>query len=73
MRLTDLPVNKKAIVTWVHAMDGIAEQLLEMGLTPGVSVTLIRRGPFGNPLELMVRGYRLSIHKKQAAEIEIAP
>ena len=71
MKLSELAIHQKATVKWIHAQGDVGEQLLEMGLTPGVAITLMRRGPFGNPLELMVRGYRLSIHKQQAASIEI--
>jgi len=72
MRLSDLKIDQQATVAWIHAEGDVGDQLLEMGLTPGVAVSLIRRGPFGNPLELSVRGYRLSIHKKQAAAIEVS-
>jgi len=72
MRLSELTTNQNATITWIHAQGEIVDQLLEMGLTPGTTVALIRRGPFGNPLELLVRGYRLSIHKQQASTVEIA-
>ncbi len=72
MRLSDLKADQNATISWIHAQGEIVDQLLEMGLTPGTPIALIRRGPFGNPLELLVRGYRLSIHKKQAATIEVA-
>jgi Fe2+ transport system protein FeoA len=43
-----------------------------MGLTPGVEVALIGRALLGDPLELEVRGYRLSMRKKEAARVEVA-
>jgi Fe2+ transport system protein FeoA len=44
---------------------------MEMGLTPGASVRLIGIAPLGDPLELEVRGYRLSLRKSEAARVEL--
>ncbi len=57
----------------VAGNDGVAIRLLEMGLTPGVSVRVVGRAPFGDPLELEVRGYRLSIRRAEAARVTIEP
>lgn len=46
-------------------------RLLEMGLTPGTEVTVVGVSPLGDPLELSVRGSRVSIRKKEALEIEV--
>jgi ferrous iron transport protein A len=51
--------------------DAVALRLLEMGLTPGVAVTVLGRAPFGDPLELELRGYRLSIRLAEAARVTI--
>lgn len=53
--------------------DGVAIRLLEMGLTPGVTVRVVGRAPFGDPLELELRGYRLSIRRAEAARVAIEP
>jgi len=42
-----------------------------MGLTPGVEIRLIGAAPLGDPLELDVRGYRLSVRKSEAARVEV--
>jgi Fe2+ transport system protein FeoA len=42
-----------------------------MGLTPGVAIRLVGKSPFGDPLELEVRGYRLSIRRQEAARVAI--
>jgi Fe2+ transport system protein FeoA len=44
-----------------------------MGLTPGVEVTLLGTAPLGDPLEIEVRGYRLSVRKREAERVLIAP
>jgi ferrous iron transport protein A len=49
--------------------DAVAIRLLEMGVTPGVTVRLVGQAPFGDPLELELRGYRLSIRRAEAARV----
>lgn len=47
------------------------QRLQEMGILPGTMITVIRRAPLGDPIELEVRGYKLSIRKREAAEISV--
>lgn len=72
-RLAELPLGKRARITQIAGGDDITVRLLEMGLTPGVEVLLAGQAPLGDPLELEVRGYRLSIRKSEAARVEIEP
>jgi ferrous iron transport protein A len=53
--------------------DDVSLRLLEMGLTPGVEILLVGTAPLGDPLELEVRGYRLSVRKSEASRVEIEP
>lgn len=69
--LSDLTVGQRARVVAVAGSDGISLRLLEMGLTPGVALELIGTAPLGDPLELEVRGYRLSVRKSEAARVQI--
>jgi Fe2+ transport system protein FeoA len=46
-------------------------RLMEMGLTPGAAVEVLRRAPLGDPILLRVRGYSLSIRKSEACHIEV--
>jgi Fe2+ transport system protein FeoA len=46
-------------------------RLLEMGLTPGTEVAMVGAAPLGDPLELELRGYRLSVRRSEAARVEI--
>jgi Fe2+ transport system protein FeoA len=50
----------------------VRRRLLEMGLCPGVAVDVIRRAPLGDPLEVRVRGYLLSLRLDQAAQVSVA-
>ena len=59
----------------VQAVGGalpVRRRLLEMGLCPGVLVDVIRRAPLGDPLEVRVRGYLLSLRLDQAAQVGVA-
>lgn len=69
--LDQLPVGDTARVRAVHGEDELTVRLLEMGLLPGVEVTIIGRAPLGDPLEFELRGYRLSVRQSEAARVEI--
>jgi ferrous iron transport protein A len=71
--LDRLCIGDKARVVRVTGADDITIRLLEMGLTPGVAVELLGAAPLGDPIELELRGYRLSIRKSEAARVEIEP
>jgi ferrous iron transport protein A len=70
--LADLSVGQQARVVGVEGGDEISLRLLEMGLTPGVVVKCLGAAPLGDPLELEVRGYRLSVRKSEAARVEVS-
>lgn len=72
-RLADLAFGAEARVSAVEGHDEIALRLLEMGLTPGAEVRLLGAAPLGDPLELLVRGYHLSVRRAEAARIEVTP
>ncbi len=69
--LAQLKVGSHGRVLKIEGDDDISIRLLEMGLTPGVEFTLIGTAPLGDPLELELRGYRLSVRKTEAARIEV--
>jgi ferrous iron transport protein A len=58
-------------VLLVDGADDISQRLLEMGLTPGTPVRLLGFAPLGDPLELELRGYRLSVRRAEAARVEV--
>ncbi|MFM1903031.1 MAG: hypothetical protein RLZZ440_931 [Planctomycetota bacterium] len=69
--LEEAVIGETVRVNDVAGTDRIAIRLLEMGLTPGATVRVVGRAPFGDPLELEVRGYRLSIRRAEAARISL--
>jgi len=70
-KLTELTVGQSGRVVEVHGSDDISVRLLEMGLTPGIALTLVGSAPMGDPLEIELRGYRLSVRKSEADRVEI--
>ena len=52
--------------------DGIAIRLMEMGLTDGEEITLIGFAPLGDPIEFLIRGYRLSLRKAEAKRVTVS-
>jgi ferrous iron transport protein A len=71
LTLDQLPIGAQARVRIITGDDEVCLRLLEMGLTPGACVELIGAAPWGDPLELELRGYRLSVRKSEAARVEI--
>ena len=69
--LASLSIGSRARVAQIAGVDEISIRLMEMGLTPGVEFTLLGAAPLGDPLEIEVRGYRLSLRKSEAARIEV--
>ncbi len=70
--LDRVPVGTTASVADVSGSDATALRLIEMGLTPGVTVRVVATAPLGDPLELELRGYRLSIRRHDAARVVVA-
>lgn len=71
MRLSELAKGQSAKVVRVDAKTDTGVRILEMGLTPGVTVVLTGIAPLGDPLAFEVRGYRLSLRKAEADLVEV--
>ncbi len=72
MTLDQLELGKEAIIASVKSNDkALRKHILDMGLTPGTEVTLMKIAPMGDPLELRVRGYELTLRKADAANITL--
>ena len=69
--LAALPLGTDAVVRRVRSPRPIARRLMELGLVPGTRVRVTRVAPLGDPLELRVRDYNLSIRRAEALSIEI--
>lgn len=64
--LSNLNVGESGIVHNVIGEGPLRRKIIDMGITPGVNVEVIRSAPFGDPIEIKVRGYSLSIRKSEA-------
>jgi ferrous iron transport protein A len=73
VKLSELAVGAHAVVRSFPAADPAFIRLREMGLLAGTPVTLVRTAPLGDPLEIKVRGYHLSVRKSDAAHILVEP
>jgi ferrous iron transport protein A len=69
--LASLPIGAQAVVRSVRTARHIARRLMELGLVPGTRVSVTRVAPLGDPLELRVRNYALSIRRAEALSIEV--
>lgn len=69
MTLNDLAIGKKAVITAVNGEGALRLRLLDMGLIPGTTVKVIKIAPLGDPIEITLRGYELTIRREHAKEI----
>jgi Fe2+ transport system protein FeoA len=65
--LNALKVGESGRVVRLDGPPGVRRRLLEMGLTPGATVELVRFAPLGDPIDIRVRGYHLSLRKQEAS------
>jgi len=69
--LRDLKVGESGKVVKLHGEGAVKRRIMDMGITKGVEVSIRKVAPLGDPVELNVRGYELSIRKADAEMIEI--
>lgn len=69
--LRDIPVGGRAVIRRVTCERAVAVRLMEMGLVPGTEVLVERHAPLGDPIELTLRAYSLSIRSSEAAALVV--
>ena len=69
--LNDVKIGKSATVKKIHSEGALKRRIMDMGITKGVEICIRKVAPFGDPIEVTVRGYELSIRKADAEMIEI--
>lgn len=69
--LDSLSPGQRAVISDVSGEDAISVRLMEMGLLDGEEIELIGRAPLGDPLEFLIRGYRLSLRAEEARRVVI--
>jgi ferrous iron transport protein A len=73
MKLSELAVGATAVVREFPRSGAAFVRLREMGLLAGTPVTLVRTAPLGDPLEIKVRGYHLTLRKSEAEHVVVEP
>lgn len=73
MTLDKLPIGKPAVIFTVGGEGDLRCHLLDMGLIPHTEVTVRKIAPLGDPMELYLRGYTMTLRKEDAARIEVRP
>ena len=71
MTLDELPVGKAAVITKVGGAGALRCRLLDMGLIPKTKIVITKVAPMGDPIELRLRGYTLTIRIEDAKNIEV--
>ena len=70
--LDQLQVGETAKVVRLNGEGAVKRRIMDMGLTKGTAVTVRKVAPLGDPIELTIRGYELSIRKDEAEKVEVA-
>jgi len=73
MTLRDLRIGQSAVITTVGGSGALRQHFLDMGMIPGAEVTLVKYAPMGDPMELMIHGYELTLRLADAEQIDIQP
>ena len=69
--LKDVKVGENAVVKRLHGEGPVKRRIMDMGITKGVEIHVRKVAPLGDPMELSVRGYELSVRKAEAEMIEV--
>lgn len=69
--LAGLPHGKNARIVAIDGRSAVSRRLLEMGVVPGAPIRVIKSAPFGDPIEVKVRGYNLALRRTEALTISV--
>lgn len=71
--LADISPGQSATISEITGDDSISIRLMEMGFTEGETIDFVGRAPMGDPIEVSIRGYRLSLRLSEANRVQIVP
>ena len=71
IKLNEVPVGSSARVVSVTGTGRVTQRLMEMGIIPGIGVKVVKAAPFGDPIEVRLRGYSLAMRRNEAEAIEV--
>ena len=69
--LRDVKVGHTAKVVKLHGEGALKRRIMDMGITTGIAIKMIKVAPLGDPIEVTVRGYQLSLRKEEASSIQV--
>ncbi|MBO7208930.1 MAG: ferrous iron transport protein A [Clostridia bacterium] len=69
--LSSLKIGESGVIKKLHGEGAVRRRIMDMGITKGTTVSIVKVAPLGDPLEINVRGYELSLRKSDAEFIEI--
>lgn len=71
--LIDVKPGQKAIVIRIEGSGALRRRMLDMGIVPGVELEVVRKAPWGGPLQLRIRGYYLAMRRSECEQIAVVP
>ncbi|MBR5357012.1 MAG: ferrous iron transport protein B, partial [Lachnospiraceae bacterium] len=71
MTLNEIKIGESCVITKVGGKGALRQHFLDMGVLPGATVTVVKYAPLGDPMELMIHGYELTLRLADAAKIEV--
>jgi len=69
--LDQLRPKESGVVSALHGVGDLQQRMLELGVSDGAEVEVLRYAPLGDPMEIVVRGFHLSLRKSEAALVEL--
>ncbi|MBQ5640967.1 MAG: FeoA domain-containing protein, partial [Ruminococcus sp.] len=73
MKLKEMDVGQSAVITEVGGEGVLRQHFLDMGVIPGIEVKVVKLAPMGDPMQIMLHGYVLSLRLAEAEKIEVSP
>ena len=73
MTIKDLEIGQSAVIEKVGGSGALRQHFLDMGVIPGTEVTLVKLAPLGDPMELRIHGYELTLRLDDAQKISVRP
>ncbi len=71
--LADLTPDEQGCIHSITGADGLAQRLAELGFTTGQTVQVVRCAPFGDPMQIRIRGFHLALRRQEAQRVRLAP
>lgn len=71
MKLTEFQPGDEGVILMVKGEGRIRRRLFDMGVTPGAKVLMVKKAPLGDPIEIAIRGYNLTLRKDEAEFVEM--